>query len=99
MPGDRSDFAAALIERGRRTPERLAFGFGDARLSYGELLDDASRIAAGLRAVGERHGPETVMHYGGGGQGNHLLGAYGAALRQALGACRRAARRSHALRL
>ncbi|MDQ1346995.1 MAG: hypothetical protein QG573_364 [Acidobacteriota bacterium] len=52
MPGDRSDFAAALIERGRRTPERLAFGFGDARLSYGELLDDASRIAAGLAARG-----------------------------------------------
>ncbi len=52
MPGDRSDFAAALIDRGRRTPETLAFGFGDARLTYGELLDDASRIAAGLAARG-----------------------------------------------
>ncbi len=48
-----------------------------------------AEIAAGLRAVGERHGPETVMYYGGGGQGNHLVGAYGAALRQALGITRR----------
>ncbi|MDH5289005.1 MAG: molybdopterin-dependent oxidoreductase, partial [Acidimicrobiia bacterium] len=48
-----------------------------------------AEVASGLRAVGERHGPETVMYYGGGGQGNHLVGAYGAALRQALGITRR----------
>jgi anaerobic selenocysteine-containing dehydrogenase len=46
-------------------------------------------VAAGLRGVIERHGGDKVLYYGGGGQGNHLCGAYGAALRKALGITRR----------
>lgn len=42
-------------------------------------------IAAGLRAVRDAHGGESIFYYGGGGQGNHLGGAYGAATRAALG--------------
>ncbi|HJT94455.1 MAG TPA: molybdopterin-dependent oxidoreductase, partial [Mycobacterium sp.] len=46
-------------------------------------------VAAGLRGVIERHGGDKILYYGGGGQGNHLCGAYGAALRKALGITRR----------
>ena len=42
-------------------------------------------VAAGLTAVGDRHGQDKVMYYGGGGQGNHLVGVYGSGLRRALG--------------
>jgi formate dehydrogenase len=42
-------------------------------------------VAAGLRGVIDRHGGERILYYGGGGQGNHLCGAYGAATCRALG--------------
>ncbi len=42
-------------------------------------------IAAKLAAVRDTHGGATIFYYGGGGQGNHLGGAYGAATRKALG--------------
>lgn len=42
-------------------------------------------IAAKLRAVVDTHGGERIFYYGGGGQGNHLQGAYGRALISALG--------------
>ncbi len=46
------EFAAALMARGRETPDALAFACGGERLSYGRLLDEASRLAAGLAAQG-----------------------------------------------
>jgi anaerobic selenocysteine-containing dehydrogenase len=42
-------------------------------------------VAARLAAVRDRHGGETIFYYGGGGQGNHLPGAYASATRRALG--------------
>ncbi len=42
-------------------------------------------VAAKLTAIREAYGGETIFYYGGGGQGNHLGGAYGAATRKALG--------------
>jgi anaerobic selenocysteine-containing dehydrogenase len=42
-------------------------------------------VAARLREVVARHGGESILYYGGGGQGNHLGGAYGNDLLQALG--------------
>lgn len=42
-------------------------------------------IAARLRAVKAEHGGERIAFYGGGGQGNHLGGAHGRALMNALG--------------
>lgn len=48
-----------------------------------------AEIAQELQAVIAEHGADKVMYYGGGGQGNHLCGAYGAALRNGLGITRR----------
>src|SRR5215472_1651376 len=42
-------------------------------------------VAARLAAVRDAHGGEAIFYYGGGGQGNHLPGAYGAATRRVLG--------------
>ena len=48
-----------------------------------------SEIAAGLRSVIDEHGTDAGFYYGGGGQGNHLGGAYGATVRRVLGITRR----------
>jgi anaerobic selenocysteine-containing dehydrogenase len=45
-----------------------------------------SEIAAGLARVRDTHGGDKIFYYGGGGQGNHLGGAYSGALLKALGA-------------
>ncbi len=44
-----------------------------------------SEVAAGFGRVSAEHGNRALFYYGGGGQGNHLCGAYGAATRRALG--------------
>jgi anaerobic selenocysteine-containing dehydrogenase len=44
-----------------------------------------AEVAARLSAMRDEHGGETIFYYGGGGQGNHLGGAYGAAFMRALG--------------
>ncbi len=61
--------------------KRLADG------SYVEVDWDTAiaDVAAGLKAVAGKHGGDKIFYYGGGGQGNHLMGAYGAATRRALG--------------
>lgn len=46
------EFVAALKQRGREAPDALAFACGGERLTYGELLHDSSRLAAGLVAAG-----------------------------------------------
>jgi anaerobic selenocysteine-containing dehydrogenase len=45
-----------------------------------------AEIAARLREIHDAHGPEAFAFYGGGGQGNHLGGAYFSALKDRLGA-------------
>ena len=42
-------------------------------------------VAARLGAVRDAHGGDSIFYYGGGGQGNHLPGAYSAATRRVLG--------------
>ncbi len=44
-----------------------------------------AEVAAGLAAVRDAHGGETIFFYGGGGQGNHLGGVYSQALTSTLG--------------
>lgn len=44
-----------------------------------------SEIADGFRAIAANHGGDTILYYGGGGQGNHLGGAYSGAFLKALG--------------
>ncbi len=62
----------------RRTPD------GD----YEEIDWDTAitEIAAGFRRLADDHGGESIFYYGGGGQGNHLGGAYSGAFLRALGA-------------
>ncbi|MBK9029766.1 MAG: molybdopterin-dependent oxidoreductase [Myxococcales bacterium] len=43
-------------------------------------------VAARLAAVRDTHGGDAIFYYGGGGQGNHLPGAYATATRRVLGA-------------
>jgi anaerobic selenocysteine-containing dehydrogenase len=56
--------------------------------TYEEIdWDTAIReIAAGFTNVRDTHGGETIFYFGGGGQGNHLGGAYSGATLRALGA-------------
>ncbi len=42
-------------------------------------------VAARLMRVRDAHGGASIFYYGGGGQGNHLAGAYSVATRRALG--------------
>ncbi len=42
-------------------------------------------VAADFARVRQAHGGESILYYGGGGQGNHLPGAYSRATRAALG--------------
>jgi anaerobic selenocysteine-containing dehydrogenase len=51
------------------------------RVSWDEALTD---IAARLGAIRERHGGKAFAFYGGGGQGNHLGGAYSRQLLKAM---------------
>ena len=44
-----------------------------------------AEVAAGLGKVRDDHGGDKIFFYGGGGQGNHLGGAYATALRTVLG--------------
>ena len=44
-----------------------------------------AEVAAGLMRVRDRWGGPSIFYYGGGGQGNHLVGSYGAATKRALG--------------
>ena len=52
------------------------------RVSWGEALSD---IAKRLNDIKARHGGKAFAFYGGGGQGNHLGGAYGRQLLKAMG--------------
>ncbi len=45
-----------------------------------------AEISARLRAIGAEHGGESIFYYGGGGQGNHLGGAYARSTMAAYGA-------------
>ena len=55
--------------------------------TYEEISWDTAirEVAAKFAAVRDTHGGESIAYYGGGGQGNHLGGTYGSALRGALG--------------
>ena len=44
-----------------------------------------SEVAAGMAAIRDEHGGDKIFRYGGGGQGNHLGGAYFSSVRAALG--------------
>ena len=55
--------------------------------SYEEIDWDTAiaEISAGFKRIAETHGGDKIFYYGGGGQGNHLGGAYSGAFLKALG--------------
>src|SRR6195952_3527597 len=55
--------------------------------SYEEIDWDTAitEIAAGFAKVRDEHGGDKIFYYGGGGQGNHLGGAYSGAFLKAIG--------------
>jgi formate dehydrogenase len=55
--------------------------------SYEEIDWDTAiaEIAAGFKRIADEHGGDKIFYYGGGGQGNHLGGAYSGAFLKALG--------------
>jgi anaerobic selenocysteine-containing dehydrogenase len=55
--------------------------------SFEEIEWDVAlhEVAQRLAAVRDEHGGDKILYYGGGGQGNHLVGAYGAATFKAFG--------------
>ena len=55
--------------------------------SYEEIDWDTaiSEVAAGFKHISEAYGGDKIFYYGGGGQGNHLGGAYSGAFLKALG--------------
>ncbi|MBJ7339170.1 molybdopterin-dependent oxidoreductase [Mycolicibacterium sp.] len=55
--------------------------------SYEEIDWDTAitEIAAGFATIRDTHGGDKVFYYGGGGQGNHLGGAYSGAFLKAIG--------------
>lgn len=55
--------------------------------SYEEIDWDTavSEIAEGFRRIADDHGGDKIFYYGGGGQGNHLGGAYSGAFLKPLG--------------
>ncbi|BBY30193.1 molybdopterin-dependent oxidoreductase [Mycolicibacterium sediminis] len=55
--------------------------------SYEEIDWDTAiaEIAAGFAGIRDEHGGDKVFYYGGGGQGNHLGGAYSGAFLKAIG--------------
>src|SRR3954471_524737 len=77
--------------------QQLAYYQGTPRLlsplrrtpggAYEEVDWDTAiaEVAAGLARVRDAHGGASIFYYGGGGQGNHLGGAYSGATRSALG--------------
>ncbi len=65
-----------------RTPLRRTAAGGFEPVSWEQALDDLAVRLSGLRAA---HGGDAFAFYGGGGQGNHLGGAYGVSLMRAMG--------------
>ena len=55
--------------------------------TYEEIDWDTAiaEIAAGFKGIAEAHGGESILYYGGGGQGNHLGGSYSGAFLRAVG--------------
>jgi formate dehydrogenase len=80
---------AMRLDRYQNGPHRLTSPLRRrADGTYEEIDWDTAiaEVAAGLARVRDEHGGETIFYYGGGGQGNHLGGAYASALLKALGA-------------
>jgi non-ribosomal peptide synthetase component F len=55
------DVLAAIVEHARTGPDRAAVKDLDRDLTYGALLDEVARVAAGLRSHGVREGDRVAL--------------------------------------
>ena len=62
--------------------KRRADGSGFDEIGWDQAIAEVAERLGGLR---DEHGGASIFYYGGGGQGNHLPGAYSSATRRALG--------------
>jgi len=67
-------------------PLRRTAGGGFEEVDWSTAIREVTERLAGIR---DRFGGETIMYYGGGGQGNHLPAAYSRATRAVLGSAYR----------
>lgn len=69
-------------------PERLTTPLrrrADGRFEAIDWSTAIREVAERLAAIRDQHGGDSILYYGGGGQGNHLPAAYSRALRAVLG--------------
>ncbi len=64
------------------TPLRRRSDGSFEEIDWGRAIGE---VAERLARIRDEHGGEAIFYYGGGGQGNHLPGAYSTATRRALG--------------
>ena len=79
---------AMRLDRYQNGPHRLTSPMRRRRDGSYEEIDwetAIAAIAAGFKGIAEEHGGESILYYGGGGQGNHLGGSYSGAFLRALG--------------
>ena len=80
---------AMRLDRYQNGPDRLTSPLRRREDGSFEEIDwdtAIAEIAGGLAGIAERSGGESIFYYGGGGQGNHLGGAYSGSFLKALGA-------------
>ena len=79
---------AMRLDRYQNGPDRLTSPLRRRPDGSFEEIDwetAIAEVAAGFKRVSERHDGEAILYYGGGGQGNHLGGAYSGSFLRALG--------------
>jgi formate dehydrogenase len=79
---------AMRLDRYQNGPHRLASPLRRRPDGTYEEVDwetAIAEVAARLAALRDEHGGESILYYGGGGQGNHLGGSYSGAFLRALG--------------
>lgn len=79
---------ASRINHYQNSPDRVTHPLRRTADGSFERVDwdtAIEEVAARLAAVRDAHGGDKIFYYGGGGQGNHLPGAYGTATQAALG--------------
>jgi anaerobic selenocysteine-containing dehydrogenase len=80
---------AMRLDRYQNGPDRLTSPLRRRDDGTFEEIDwdtAIAEIAASLEGIADEHGGESIFYYGGGGQGNHLGGAYSGSFLKALGA-------------
>ena len=79
---------ASRIDHYQNSPDRVTHPLRrkpDGSLERVDWDTAIKEVAAGFAAVRDQYGGDKIFYFGGGGQGNHLPGAYGVSTQSALG--------------